>query len=150
VGIVLYVLFGFVTILLLAGVVLRLRKLARDKSLRASIGVDPRPRHSPPPAHEPVKSFRRLEPGESASEYVIETPRIDPVKRQFFDDGEDRYDQMPEPGGSGRHSNDWLLDRSHRRSDPVRRLVLLILAVVVALAGCGVAWYVLHHHPVHH
>ena len=148
-GTVLYVLLGIFSLLLAAGTALRIRKLARDKRHRESIGVDPRARHQIPSAPEPVKSFRRLDGNEPATEYVIERPKIDPVKRQFFDDGEDRYEQYPQPVARGRHNNDWLLDRSRHRSNTSKWIVLLMLAVVIVVAGLGIAFYVMNH-PTHH
>lgn len=135
---------GFLAFLLLVGTLLRIRKLRRDRVMRESIGVDPRPRRTPPSTYEPAKSFRRLELNEEPTEYVIERPRIDPVRRQFFDDGEDRYDQYPQPVSRGRHDNDWLLDRSRHRSNPLRVVGIVVVAVLLAVAGSGVAYYFMH------
>lgn len=144
-----YALLGFVGFLLVAGTALRIRKLARDKRVRESIGVDPRPRHQIPPAPEPVKSFRRLQGNEPVTEFVIERPRIDPVKRQFFDDGEDRYEQSRQPVVRGRHNNDWLLDRSRHRSNTTRWLMLVVVGAAVVVAGSGIAYYLLNHSTRH-
>ncbi len=149
-GTVLYTLLGFVALLFLAGTALRIRKLRRDKRLRESIGVDPRPRITPVPAPEGAKSFRFLRENEEPSETIIELPRIEPVRRRIFEDGEDREDFYPQPAKRGRHDNDWLLDRSRHRSDPLRLVKVLILVVVLLAAGSGVAYYVLHQHSTHH
>jgi hypothetical protein len=91
-----------------------------------------------------------LRENEEPSETIIELPRIEPVRRRIFEDGEDREDFYPQPAKRGRHDNDWLLDRSRHRSDPLRLVKVLILAVVLLAAGSGVAYYVLHQHSTHH
>jgi len=147
---VLYVILGFFAFLLVAGTVLRIRKLARDKRMRESIGVDPRHAYRIPAPAEPSRSFRKLEANEGPTQYSIERPRIDPVKRQFFDDGEDRYEQYPQPVSRGRHDNDWLLDRSRHRSNATKLLAWLLIAIAVAIAGSGVVYYVITHHSASH
>jgi hypothetical protein len=151
VGTALSILLGFVLLLLLAGTVLRVRKLRRDKRMRESIGVDPRPRAVPMAAPERSKSFRFLQENEDPSEAVIEKPRIDSARKRIFDDGEEAsYDQYHQPETRGRHDNDWLLDRSRHRRDPMRPVKLLLLAVVVIAAGSGIVYYLLHKQSVHH
>ncbi len=149
-GTVLYILLGFVAVLFLAGTALRIRKLRRDKRMRESIGVDPRPRITPASTPERAKSFRFLRENEEPSETIIELPRIEPVRRRIFEDGDDSEDFYPQPAKRGRRDNDWLLNRSRHRSDPLRLVKILIVTGVVLAAGSGVVYYVLHQHSTHH
>jgi hypothetical protein len=133
---------GIVVVLLVAGIVLRLRKIRRDEQRETSRPLDRRLVVPPPSPYAPSKGFRVLDGSdESLERSSLERPRIDPARQYVFNDP----DELPVI--RARHNEDWFLSRSAHRSTAslVGRAIAVI--VVVALVIVVVVTYYTHHDP---
>ncbi|MGH3732694.1 MAG: hypothetical protein ACRDVC_04870 [Acidimicrobiales bacterium] len=133
-----------VVALLIAGTVLRVRKLRRDEMRELSRPLDRRLVSPPPSPYAPSKGFRLLDgSGEPLARPPRERPRLDPAGQYVFGDSPN----PEEPGAlHARHNDDWFLSRSSHRSTASRAargmaVILLIVVVVVVV----VTYYVDHH-----
>jgi hypothetical protein len=135
-----------VVLLLLAGTVLRVRKLRRDEMRELSRPVERRLMAPPPSPYAPSKGFRLLdESGQPLARPPIERPRLDPNRHYVFNESTGGGEEIA--ASHLRHNDDWFLSRSSQRSTAsivLRRLAVLVL---VALIIVIVATYYVDHHP---
>jgi hypothetical protein len=119
-----------VAVLLIAGTVLRIRKLKRDETRELSKPLERRLVSPPPSPYTPSKGFRLLDgSGEPMTRPPVERPRLDPERQYVFSDSA----SGEEPSAlHARHNDDWFLSRSSHRS--TASLVARSVAVVVAAA----------------
>lgn len=133
-------------VLLIAGTVLRIRKVRRDEMRELSRPLERRLVSPPPSPYAPSKGFRLLDgSGEPVTRPPIERPRLDPGRPYVFSDS-----QNAEESGAlhARHNDDWFLSRSSHRSTGslVARSVATVLAIAVVVAII-VTYAVEHHSP---
>jgi hypothetical protein len=131
-----------VVVLLVAGTVLRLRKIRRDEMRELSHPLDRRLVVPPPSPYAPSKGFRVLDGSDETLERAaLERPRIDPERQYVFSDP----DELPVI--RARHNEDWFLSRSAHRSTAslVGRAVAVV--VIIALVIAVVVTYYIHHDP---
>ncbi len=126
---------GIVALLVLVGVVLRLRKIRRDRR-REGISMDDRRLVTPPPSpYEPSRGFRLIdESGEPIVRPPVQRPRLDPERHYVFSDSAAHHEEtLPT---HLRHNDDWFLSRSAHRSTTSIVLravgVFLLIAIVIA------------------
>jgi hypothetical protein len=119
-----------VAVLLIAGTVLRIRKLKRDEKREISKPLERRLVSPPPSPYTPSKGFRLLDgSGEPMTRPPVERPRLDPARQYVFSDSA----SGEEPSAlHARHNDDWFLSRSSHRS--TASIVARSVAVVVAAA----------------
>jgi hypothetical protein len=133
---------GIVVVLLIAGTVLRLRKIRRDEKRELSRPLDRRLVVPPPSPYAPSKGFRVLDGSDASLERpALERPRIDPARKYVFNDPDEP------PVIRARHNEDWFLSRSAHRSTAslVGRGVAVV--AVIALVIAVVVTYYIHHDP---
>jgi hypothetical protein len=135
-----------VAVLLIAGTVLRIRKVRRDEMRELSRPLERRLVSPPPSPYAPSKGFRLLDgSGEPVARPPVERPRLDPGRPYVFSDS-----QNSEETGAlhARHKDDWFLSRSSHRSTGslVARSVGIVLAIAVVVAVI-VTYAVEHHSP---
>jgi hypothetical protein len=135
-----------VAVLLIAGTVLRIRKVRRDEMRELSRPLERRLVSPPPSPYAPSKGFRLLDgSGEPVARPPLERPRIDPGRPYVFSDS-----QNPEESSAlhARHNDDWFLTRSSHRSTGsfVARGVAVVLAIALVVAII-VTYAVEHHSP---
>jgi hypothetical protein len=134
-----------VAVLLIAGTVLRIRKVRRDEVRELSRPLERRLVSPPPSPYAPSKGFRLLDgSGEPVTRPPVERPRLDPGRPYVFSDS-----QNPEESGAlhARHNDDWFLSRSshHSTGSLVARSVGIVLALAVVAAV--IVTYAVEHHP---
>jgi len=122
-----------VAVLLIAGTVLRIRKVRRDEMRELSRPLERRLVSPPPSPYAPSKGFRLLDgSGEPLTRPPLERPRLDPGRQYVFSDA-----QNPEESSAlhARHNDDWFLSRSSHRSagSLVGRSVAVVLAIVIVV-----------------
>jgi hypothetical protein len=135
-----------VAVLLIAGTLLRIRKVRRDETRELSRPLERRLVSPPPSPYAPSKGFRLLDgSGEPVTRPPLERPRLDPGRQYVFSDS-----QSPEESSAlhARHNDDWFLSRSSHRSTGslVARSVAIVLAIAVVVAII-VTYAVGHHGP---
>jgi FlaG/FlaF family flagellin (archaellin) len=133
---------AIVVVLLLAGTLLRVRKIRRDEKRELSRPLDRRLVVPPPSPYAPSKGFRVLDGSDqSLDRPAMERPRIDPARHYVFSDPDEP------PVIRARHNEDWFLSRSAHRSTAsvVGRAVAIV--VVVGLVIAVVVTYYVHHDP---
>jgi hypothetical protein len=123
-----------VAVLLIAGTVLRIRKVRRDETRELSKPLERRLVSPPPSPYAPSKGFRLLDgSGEPVTRAPVERPRLDPGRQYVFSDAQN----PDEPSAlHTRHNDDWFLSRSSHRSTGslVTRSVGVVLAIAVVAA----------------
>ena len=134
-----------VAVLLIAGTVLRIRKVRRDEMRELSKPLERRLVTPPPSPYAPSKGFRLLDgSGEPLTRAPVERPRLDPGRQYVFSDA-----QNPEEPSSQhvRHNEDWFLSRSSHRSTGslLARSAAVVLALVVVVGI--IVTYAFEHHP---
>lgn len=134
-----------VAVLLIAGTILRIRKVRRDETRELSRPLERRLVSPPPSPYAPSKGFRLLDgSGEPLTRPPLQRPRLDPGRQYVFSDP-----QGPDESSAqhARHNDDWFLSRSSHRSTSslVARGVGLVLAIVIVAAV--IVTYALGHHP---
>ncbi len=133
---------GIVVILLIAGTVLRVRKVRRDEKRELSRPLDRRLVVPPPSPYAPSKGFRVLDgSGETLDRPTLERPRIDPSRQYVFSDPDEP------PVIRARHNEDWFLSRSAHRSPASLAGRAAAIVVVIALVIAVVVTYYIHHDP---
>ncbi len=138
---------GVVIVLVLAGTILRVRKVRRDEIREISRPVDRRLVTPPPSPYDSSKGFRIIDgSGETLQRPPIERPRIDPAREYLFSDSTASSREVVD--SHLRHSDDWFLSRSSNRSTlatVLRRLaVFVVIAVILSVL---VTYYVDRHSP---
>jgi hypothetical protein len=134
-----------VVVLMLVGIVLRIRKLRRDEMRELSRPVERRLVAPPPSPYQPSKGFRLLdESGQPVARPPIEPPRLDPNRRYVFNELSGTNDDAI--SSHLRHNDDWFLSRSSQRSTLSIVLRRLTVFVVIALIVATVATYYVDHH----
>lgn len=138
-SVVLEIVLGLVVLLVLAAVILRLRKLRRDEMRDIAARVDPRLMEPPPSPYATSKGFRLLDgPINTTSRPEPPRPRLEPDREYVFSESQlPNYQEPVIP--LGRHDERWALAKSDQRarfSSVGSRLgllvvVLLVLAVIV-------------------
>ena len=119
-----------VAVLLIAGTVLRIRKLKRDEMRELSKPLERRLVSPPPSPYTPSKGFRLLDgSGEPMTRPPVERPRLDPERQYVFSDSAGGEESS---ALHARHNDDWFLSRSSHRS--TASIVARSVAVVVAAA----------------
>lgn len=138
---------GVVILIVLAIILLRLRKLRRDEHRDHLRRVDPRLVSPPPSPYAASKGFRLLD-GEVLPSARAEPrrPRLEPADDYVFGD-------TPAPPLEAaalarvRHETQWALSRSaHRSRSPLSVLVILVLVVLVAGGIVAAGYYARHPH----
>jgi hypothetical protein len=134
-----------VAVLLIAGTVLRIRKVRRDEMRELSRPLERRLVSPPPSPYAPSKGFRLLDgSGEPVARPPVERPRLDPGRPYVFSESAN-----PEESGAqhARHKDDWFLSRSSHRSTGslVARSAGVVLAIAVVVAV--IVTYAVEHHP---
>jgi hypothetical protein len=135
-----------VAVLLIAGTVLRVRKVRRDEMRELSKPLERRLVSPPPSPYAPSKGFRLLDgSGEPVTRAPVERPRLDPGRQYVFSDAQNPDESNPL---HTRHNDDWFLSRSSHRSTGslVARSVGVVLGIAVVVAVI-VAYAVGHHSP---
>ena len=133
---------GIVVVLLIAGTVLRVRKIRRDEKRELSHPLDRRLVVPPPSPYAPSKGFRVLDgSGETLDRPSVERPRIDPARKYVFNDPDEP------PVIRARHNEDWFLSRSAHRSPASLAGRAVAVVVVIALVIAVVVTYYFHHDP---
>jgi hypothetical protein len=135
-----------VAVLLIAGTLLRIRKVRRDETRELSRPLERRLVSPPPSPYAPSKGFRLLDDsGEPVTRPPLERPRLDPGRQYIFSDSQNSEESS---ALHARHNDDWFLSRSSHRSagSLVARSVLIVLAIAVVVAII-VAYAVGHHSP---
>jgi hypothetical protein len=134
-----------VVLLVLAGTVLRYRKLRRDEMRELSRPVERRLVAPPPSPYAPSRGFRLLdESGEPLTRPPIERPRLDPERRYVFNEMSATNDDAI--SSHLRHNDEWFLSRSTQRSTLSIFLRRLTIFILVALIAATVATYYVDHH----
>jgi hypothetical protein len=134
-----------VAVLLIAGTLLRIRKVRRDEARELSRPLERRLVSPPPSPYTPSKGFRLLDgSGEPVTRPPLERPRLDPGRQYIFSDSPNSEESS---ALHTRHNDDWFLSRSSHRSagSLVARSVLFVLAI--AVVAIIVAYAVGHHSP---
>ncbi len=138
---------GVVVVLVLAGTILRVRKVHRDEMRELSKPVERRLVAPPPSPYEPSRGFRIIdEAGEPLHRSPVERPRIDPERDYVFSDSTPSSREVV--GSHLRHNDEWFLSRSANRSTSstiMRRLAVVVL--IAAVAAVLVTYYVDRHTP---
>jgi len=134
-----------VAVLLIAGTVLRIRKVRRDEMRELSRPLERRLVSPPPSPYAPSKGFRLLDgSGEPMTRAPLERPRLDPSRQYVFSDAPHTEESS---ALHARHNDDWFLSRSSHRSTGsllARGMAIVLgLAVVVAI----IVAYAVGHHP---
>ncbi len=133
---------GVVVVVVLAGALLRLRKVRRDERREMSRPLDPRLVEPPPSPYAPSKGFRVLDGSDASLERApLERPRIDPARQYVFSDPGDL------PVIRARHTEDWFLSRSSHRSTSSLVARTLVILVAVAIVVTVVVTYYVDRHP---
>jgi hypothetical protein len=135
-----------VAVLLIAGTVLRIRKVRRDESRELSRPLERRLVSPPPSPYATSKGFRLLDgSGEPVTRPPLERPRLDPGRQYVFSDSANSEESS---ALHARHNDDWFLSRSSHRSagSLVARSVIIVLAIAVVVAII-VTYAVGHHGP---
>jgi hypothetical protein len=135
-----------VAVLLIAGTVLRIRKVRRDESRELSRPLERRLVSPPPSPYATSKGFRLLDgSGEPVTRPPLERPRLDPGRQYVFSDSANSEESS---ALHARHNDDWFLSRSSHRSagSLVTRSVIIVLAIAVVVAII-VTYAVGHHGP---
>jgi hypothetical protein len=135
-----------VAVLLIAGTVLRIRKVRRDEMRELSKPLERRLVSPPPSPYAPSKGFRLLDgSGEPVTRAPLDRPRLDPGRQYVFSDSQNSEESSPL---YTRHNDDWFLSRSSHRSTGslVARGAIIFLAVAVVIAVI-VAYAIDHHSP---
>jgi hypothetical protein len=135
-----------VAVLLIAGTVLRIRKVRRDEMRELSRPLERRLVSPPPSPYAPSKGFRLLDgSGEPVTRPPVERPRLDPGRSYVFSDAQNSEEMA---ALHARHNDDWFLSRSSHRSTGslVARGVGTVLAIAVVVAVI-VTYAVEHHSP---
>lgn len=130
-----------VAVLLVAGTLLRIRKLKRDEMRELSKPLERRLVSPPPSPYAPSKGFRLLDgSGEPVTRPPVERPRLDPGRQHVFSDSASGEESS---ALHARHNDDWFLSRSAHRSTAsfVARSVAVV-ALVVLVIGVVVTYYV--------
>ncbi|MCU1362903.1 MAG: hypothetical protein JWM55_731 [Acidimicrobiaceae bacterium] len=134
---------GVVVLLLVVGIVLRIRKLRRDEMRELAKPVERRLMAPPPSPYAPSKGFRLLdESGQPIARPPQERPRLDPHRHYVFSElgaGEETVSSHP------RHDDQWFLSRSSQHSTLSSVLRRLGVLVIIALIAVVVATYYVHH-----
>lgn len=137
-----------VAVLLVAGTLLRIRKLKRDEMRELSKPLDRRLVSPPPSPYTPSKGFRLLDgSGEPMTRPPVERPRLDPERQYVFRDSASSEESN---ALHARHNDNWFLSRSAHRSTAsivARSVAVVVLAVLVVVVV--VAYYV-DRHPGKH
>ena len=103
-----------VAVLLVAGTLLRIRKLKRDEMRELSKPLERRLVSPPPSPYAPSKGFRLLDgSGEPVTRPPVERPRLDPGRQHVFSDSASGEESS---ALHARHNDDWFLSRSSHRS----------------------------------
>lgn len=143
------VVLGLLGLLVLAALVLRLRKLRRDEMRDIAARVDHRLIEPPPSPYATAKSFRLLDgPVNTTSRPEPPRPRLEPDREYVFSESQlANYQEPIIP--LGRHDERWALNKSVQRSrfsSLGSRLGLL--AVVIMVLAVVIFYYVDHgRHP---
>ena len=135
-----------IAVLLIAGTVLRIRKVRRDEMRELSRPLERRLVSPPPSPYAPSKGFRLLDSsGEPVTRPPVERPRLDPSRPYVFSDSQNVEESS---ALHTRHNDDWFLSRSSHRSTGslVARGVGIVLAIAVVVAII-VTYAVEHHSP---
>lgn len=134
-------------VLLLVGVILRVRKIRRDEARELSAPIDRRLVTPPPSPYAPSKGFRLLDgSGEPLARPAVERPRLDPDRHYVFSDSTPQNDEVI--ATNLRHSDDWFLSRtSHRSTASVLSRRILVIVVILLVVAIVVTYYVNHHAP---
>jgi hypothetical protein len=140
---------GVVVVLVLAGVVFRMRKVRRDQSLESMESDADRRLVAPPPSpYEPSKGFRLVnESGEPLERHPVQRPRLDPGRQYVFSDAATHNDDaLPV---HLRHNDDWFLSRSAHRSTSsiVLRAVGVVILVAIVIAIVTTFYFHKSHTP---
>jgi hypothetical protein len=140
---------GFVVVLVLVALGLRMRKLRRDGG-HERVSMDDRRLVAPPPSpYEPSKGFRLInEAGEPLERHPVQRPRLDPERHYVFSDSAIHHeDALPT---HLRHSDDWFLSRSAHRSTTyiVLRAVGIVLLIAIVI-GTVTTYYLDRSHNSH-
>ncbi len=137
-----------VAVLLVAGTLLRIRKLKRDEMRELSKPLERRLVSPPPSPYTPSKGFRLLDgSGEPVTRPPVERPRLDPARQYVFSDSASSEQSS---ALQARHNDNWFLSRSSHRSTAsivARSVAVVLLAVLVVVV---VVTYYVAHHPGKH
>jgi hypothetical protein len=135
-----------VAVLLIAGTVLRIRKVRRDEMRELSRPLERRLVSPPPSPYAPSKGFRLLDgSGDPVTRPPLQRPRLDPGRQYVFSDS-----QNPEEPSAlhARHNDDWFLSRSsHRSTGSFVARSVAVFFVIVIVVGVIVTYAVEHHSP---
>jgi hypothetical protein len=137
-----------VAVLLVAGTILRIRKLKRDEMREFSKPLEKRLVSPPPSPYAPSKGFRLLDgSGEPMTRPPVERPRLDPGRHYVFSDSASAEESS---ALHPRHNDDWFLSRSsHRSTASIVGRSVAVVALVVLVIGVIVTYYV-DRHPGKH
>ncbi|MGC1237828.1 MAG: hypothetical protein WA860_03455 [Acidimicrobiales bacterium] len=123
-----------VAVLLIAGTVLRIRKLKRDEMRELSKPLERRLVSPPPSPYTPSKGFRLLDgSGEPMTRPPVERPRLDPERQYVFSDSASGEESS---ALHARHNDDWFLSRSSHRSTAsivARSVAVVVVAAIVVV-----------------
>lgn len=134
-----------VVLLVIASAVLRIRKLRRDEIRELSKPVERRLMSPPPSPYEPSKGFRLLDGPLEASR------RPEPTRPRLEADREFVFSETQLPGDDPvvathlRHSEEWALSKSARRSGSITGLRVAVIALLVVLIVGAIGLYLEHH-----
>lgn len=130
----------------MAVVVLRVRKILRDRERRES-NEPPRLVTPPPSPYVSSKGFRLLNgDGTPAPRPLPNRPRLDPDRQYVFGDQPVAGGDEAMPSGS-RHDEEWLLHRSSHRSSLPSAGVIGVLVVIVLIIASLVIFFRHHSAP---
>lgn len=135
-----------VAVLVVAGTVLRIRKVRRDETRELSRPLERRLVTPPPSPYAPSKGFRLLDgSGDPVARPPVERPRLDPGRPYVFSDAQSGEESS---ALHTRHNDDWFLSRSsHRSTGSLAARGVGIVLVIVVVVGIFVTYAVEHHSP---
>jgi hypothetical protein len=136
-----------VAVLLIAGTVLRIRKVRRDEMREVSRPLERRLVSPPPSPYAPSKGFRLLDgAGEPMARPPVERPRLDPARQYVFSDSQNSEESS---ALHSRHNDDWFLSRSAHRSTASLIARVAVVVLIMAIVAIVVTYAVDHHSPKH-
>jgi hypothetical protein len=135
-------------VVLVAGIAaLRIRKLRRDEIRELSRPVERRLMSPPPSPYAPSKGFRLLDGP------IDSTRRPEPLRPRLETDREYVFSESQMPGDVDvvsshlRHSEEWALSKSARRSASFTGLRVAVIALIVIAIVGALGIYIQHRHP---